>query len=114
MGDGTRTFFEMAIHFRARPNLRKDFLGNIEEFTELRGPLPFVEVEEEGPGGVGHVGHVGPRQVPDEPSVDGSKEKGSLVQGFLRLGDVFQEPSEFESTEVGVDGQSGLSLEVVL
>ena len=87
--------------------------GDIEEGQELVVPSQFVDVEEQGAGGVGDVGEVlgAGGELPDEPGVDGAEGELATVGAGAGVGNVFEEPGDLAGGEVGVEDEAGAGLE---
>ena len=70
-------------------------------------PDSFVNVEHEGAGGVAGVGDMefASGKFIDQPSVDGAKAGFTSVGSGFGFGDIFENPRDFCSAEIGVENK---------
>jgi hypothetical protein len=80
-----------------------------EQPEDLLGPGEPLEVEQQGPAGVGIVGgeHLAPAQVPHQPGVDGAGHEPAGTQGGAGLGHLAHDPGQLAGGEVGIQLEPG-------
>lgn len=89
-------------------HFREHRAGDVEDFEELVVPVEFVDVEDEGAGGVRVVGGVdfSAGESPEEVGVDGSRENFAFLGAFTEAFVFVEEVLNFGAGEVGIDDES--------
>ena len=94
-----------AVDFAARNNFRQHLDRNVEIFQYVPIPLEGVDVHQLCAAGIGHVGHVDAAvrpagEMPDQKGIDIAKQK---IAGFSLSAcacNLFENPANFEATEI--------------
>src|SRR5262249_9686246 len=86
---------------------------NPQDLKQVARPLAGLEVHEGRAGGVGDVRDMGgpPRQAPREKSVDRSEEEPSRLRLSPRSAHLLENPGQLGAREVGIQPETGLSVE---